>query len=143
MAAGIAHEINQPLSAIATYSQAGRRLLEVNDYSTEEMQLLCTRIAEQAHRAGSVIENLRSFIRKQEVKKERIDPNHAIDDIMSLIIADAKNERLNVRVEYSEHVPHIKGNVVQLQQVVLNLTRNAVDSMREVRHRERGIVIKT
>jgi two-component system sensor kinase FixL len=143
MAAGIAHEINQPLSAIATYSQAGRRLLEANDYSTEEMMVLCSRIAEQAHRAGSVIENLRNFVRKQEVKKEIVDPNRAIDDVMSLILADAKNANLNVRVEYSENVPHIKANAVQLQQVVLNLTRNAVDSMREARHRERGIVIRT
>jgi two-component system sensor kinase FixL len=143
MAAGVAHEINQPLSAIATYSQAGRRLLEANDCSIDEMKVLCSRIAEQAHRAGSVIENLRSFVRKQEVKKEIIDPNGVIDDVMSLILADAKNADLNVRVEFSEHVPHVNANAVQLQQVVLNLTRNAVDSMRDAKHRERGIVIKT
>lgn len=143
MAAGIAHEINQPLSAIATYAQAGKRLLAGDDWTREEIEDLCVRIAEQGQRAGQVIANLRSFIRKQELKTELVDVNEVIEDVMSLIQADAKSAGLPVRVEFDKDVPHIMANAVQLQQVVLNLTRNAVDAMRTHRDREKGIVIKT
>jgi two-component system, LuxR family, sensor kinase FixL len=143
MAAGIAHEINQPLSAIATYAQAGRRLLSGDDWSRQEIEDLCVRITEQGQRAGQVIANLRSFIRKQELQTELVDVNDVIEDVMSLIQADAKSAGLPVRVEFDVNMPHIMANAVQLQQVVLNLTRNAVDAMRTHRDREKGIVIKT
>jgi len=145
MAGGIAHEINQPLSAIATYAQAGRRLLESQDYSIEELQTICGRIAEQSHRAASVIENLRSFIRKQEPTQEPLNVNRVIGDILEIIQLDAKNGDIRVHLELERNLPRIMGNDIQIQQVVLNLTRNAVDAMRNspASARERGIVVKT
>lgn len=143
MAASIAHEINQPLSAIATYAQAGRRLLSGDQWTVEELQDLCTRIVEQGQRAGQVIENLRGFTRKHEIKTEPVDVNAAIDGVMSLIQADAKSAGLPVEVEFGTDVPQVMANAVQLQQVVLNLTRNAVDAMRSHPDREQGIVIRT
>lgn len=143
MAAGIAHEINQPLSAIATYAQAGKRMLAGGAWTREDLEDLCVRISEQGQRAGQVIENLRRFIRKQEVTTELVDVNVVIEGVMSLIQADAKSAGLPVRLEFDPNVPKIMANAVQLQQVVLNLTRNAVDAMRTHRNRERGIVIRT
>jgi two-component system sensor kinase FixL len=131
MAAGIAHEINQPLSAIANYAQAGKRLL---DNPRPDLRLLsesCDKIAEQAHRAGAVIQNLRNFIRKQDLSKQPVDVNEVIKDVLGLIEADTRAAGLELRLELRQDLPVVKANSVQIQQVVLNLTRNAVDAMRD------------
>ena len=143
MAAGIAHEINQPLSAIATYAQAGVRMLASGDWTREELEGLCARIAEQGQRAGKVIDNLRKFIRKQEVTTEPLEVNAVIEGVLNLIQADCRSAGLPLRLDFGRDLPQIEANVVQLQQVILNLTRNAVDAMRTHRNREKGIVIKT
>jgi two-component system sensor kinase FixL len=128
MAAGIAHEINQPLSAIANYSQAAKHLLEGGDVEPESLMTACSGIAEQAQRAGEVIGNLRNFIRKREVRKELIDINDVMRGAMGLVAVDASDSGVNVVTEFGAHLPQIYGNVVQLQQVLLNLTRNAIDA---------------
>lgn len=145
MAGGIAHEINQPLSAVATYAQAGRRLLESRDYSEEELQTICSRITEQTHRAAAVIDNMRNFFRKREPEGRAISVNKVIRDIMDLVNLDARNANIEMRLELADGLPPIIGNDVQIQQVVLNLTRNAVDAMRGSRElaRRSGIVIRT
>jgi len=143
MAAGIAHEINQPLSAIATYAQAVKRVLEREQPSMTTLIDVCRKIDEQALRAGRVLENLRKFIRKQEIRAEQIDVNKAVADVMNLIEADAHAEGLRVTTRYAEDLPAVRANAVQLQQVVLNLTRNAVDAMRDALGRDRGFAITT
>jgi two-component system sensor kinase FixL len=145
MAGGIAHEINQPLSAIATYAQAGRRLVDAKDFSTEELQTICARIAEQSHRAAAVIENLRSFIRKQEPTQGLLDINAVIGDVIEFIRLDARNARIQLRLEFAQDLPRITGNDIQIQQIVLNLTRNAVDAMRGSPEsaRAKGITVRT
>ena len=100
MAAGLAHEINQPLSAITTYADAGKRLLGNEDEASPELEELCQKIAHQARRAGQVIENLRNFIRKQEVHKDHLDLNAVVADIVSLVNADARAEGIVVDVDY-------------------------------------------
>jgi two-component system sensor kinase FixL len=144
MAAGIAHEINQPLSAIATYAQAAKRIMGHVQPDIPTLMDICKKIDEQALRAGRVLENLRKFIRKQEIQTEPIDANRAIADVLNLIEADARAEGLRVTVQLEEGLPAVNANAVQLQQVVLNLTRNAVDAMRDsAGGKERGIVLKT
>src|SRR5262245_47524118 len=144
MAAGIAHEINQPLSAIATYAQAAKRILEHEQPDMPTLIDICKKIDDKAIRAGRVLENLRKFIRKQEIRSEPIDVNRTIVDVLNLIEADARAEGLRVAVQLEEGLPAVNANAVQLQQVVLNLTRNAVDAMRDATGgKERGIVIKT
>ncbi len=143
MAAGIAHEINQPLSAIATYAQAAKRLVSREPVRREGVLEICEKIDEQARRAGQVIENFRKFIRNQEIHVEPVDVNQAIDAVWNLIEADARAEGIDVSVRYGEGLPRVRGNAVQLQQVLLNLTRNAVDAMRDGLHKRKGIRIET
>jgi two-component system sensor kinase FixL len=143
MAAGIAHEINQPLSAIATYAQAAKRMLEREQPGMKQLIDVCRKIDEQALRAGRVLENLRKFIRKQEIRAEPIDVNQVVADVLNLIEADAHAEGIRVTTRYAEHLPAVHANAVQLQQVVLNLTRNAVDAMRDAPAKDRGISIAT
>jgi len=143
MAAGIAHEINQPLSAIATYGQAAKRLLQRPDPDVAVLTDICGKIDEQARRAGQVIDNLRKFIRKQEIEAQSLDVNRVVGDVMSLIEADAHSEGIPVQVKPGEGLPKVRADAVQLQQVLLNLTRNSVDAMRGGPGKERGIVIAT
>jgi two-component system sensor kinase FixL len=143
MAAGIAHEINQPLSAIATYAQAGKRVLQRANPDVGMLTDICGKIDDQARRAGEVIANLRKFIRKQEIETQPLDVNRVLDGVANLIDVDAHSEGIPVRVEVGDDLPDVRADAVQLQQVLLNLTRNAVDAMRGGLRRERGIVIKT
>jgi two-component system sensor kinase FixL len=142
MAAGIAHEINQPLSSIENYSQAAQNMLERGD--VEGLRSACLGISAQVHRAADVVENIRNFIRKRAVTKESIDLNAVIRDTLALITVDARDAAVAVHTELAADLPRVQGNMVQLQQVLLNLTRNAVDAMRERSgRRPRRIVIAT
>ncbi len=143
MAAGIAHEINQPLSAIATYAQAARRILERDQPGMKSLIDVCLKIDEQALRAGRVIENLRKFIKKQDVRVENLDVNAVVADIMNLVNADAHAQGIRVTTNYADGLAVVRCNATQLQQVLLNLTRNAVDAMRATLNKERGIEIAT
>jgi two-component system sensor kinase FixL len=143
MAAGIAHEINQPLSAIVTYSQAAKRLLAGADFEKDALTKACGGIADQAHRAGQVIENLRNFIRKQDVVKVSLDLNEVINDVMTLILADTNRAGLKLTTELGANLPRIDANAVQLQQVLLNLTHNAVDAMQNSARKAKGMRIRT
>lgn len=143
MAAGIAHEINQPLSAIATYAQTAKRITQRAEPDLATLTDICRKIDEQALRAGQVIENLRKFIRKQDIQRQALDVNRLIDDVVNLIDADAHAEGIRVQTRYASDLPKVRGNAVQLQQVLLNLTRNSVDAMRTGAHKHRGIVVAT
>ena len=143
MAAGIAHEINQPLSAIATYAQAAKRVIEREQPGMTILIDVCKKIDDQALRAGRVLENLRKFIRKQEIRAEPIDVNKVVVDVMNLIEADAHAEGIRVSTRYADGLPAVRANAVQLQQVILNLTRNAVDAMRDAAAKDRGFAITT
>ena len=143
MAAGIAHEINQPLAAIATYAQAGKRVLQRGNPDVAMLAEVCSKIDDQARRAGQVIENLRKFIRKQEIDTQSLDVNRVVEDALNLIEVDAHSEGIPVRVRAAEELPRVRADALQLQQVLLNLTRNSVDAMRGGLGRERGIIITT
>ncbi len=143
MAAGIAHEINQPLSAIATYAQAARRILEREQPGMTTLIDVCRKVDEQALRAGRVIENLRKFIKKQDIRTELLDVNSVVRNIMNLVNADAHAEGIPVTTRYGSGLAAVRGNEIQLQQVLLNLTRNAVDAMRGSLDKKLGIEIET
>jgi len=143
MAAGIAHEINQPLSAIATYAQAGKRVLQRSTPDIAMLSDICLKIDDQARRAGQVIENLRKFIRKQDIDTQSLDVNRVVEDVLNLIEVDAHSEGIPVHVRAAARLPRVRADAVQLQQVLLNLTRNSVDAMRGGAGKERGIIIAT
>ena len=104
---------------------------------------VCRKIDEQALRAGRVIENLRKFIKKQDVRTESLDVNAVVRDIMNLVNADAHAEGIRVTTKYADDLAVVRGNAIQLQQVLLNLTRNAVDAMRGTLNKDLGIAIET
>ncbi len=146
MAAGLAHEINQPLSAIATYAQACQRLIRQPDHEIEDVLAALEQINAQALRAGEVIRRLRNFVKNREVKREPVNCARLLEDLSTLAETDARLHNIRLRIDCREPLPTVYADPIQLQQVVLNLVRNAIDAMsdapedqREVRaHHPRG-----
>ena len=143
MAAGIAHEINQPLTAIATYAQACQRLLSQPHMGVADIADGLAQIENQALRAGEVIRRLRSFVRNREVRREPLDPNQLLDDLLMLAETDTRHHNVAIRLERGENLPTIQADPVQMQQVILNLVRNGIDAMLDQPHDRRAIVIRT
>ena len=129
MATGIAHEINQPLTAIATYAQTAQRVLQGDAPKVAAAIDVCDKIEEQAHRAGMVIQNIRKFVRQQEFLAESLDVNRVITDVWDLIESDTRAQGIKAIARYADGLPPVRGDALQLQQVLLNLTHNSVDAM--------------
>jgi two-component system sensor kinase FixL len=143
MATGIAHEINQPLTAIATYAHACQRLLANPTESMHDLVEGMTQIEAQALRAGEVIRRLRSFVRNREVRREPIDPNQVLDDLLMLAQTDTRHHNVQIRIERGENLPVVQADPVQIQQVILNLVRNSIDSMLNLPQAQRVIDLRT
>jgi two-component system sensor kinase FixL len=139
MAAGIAHEINQPLTAVASYAHASRNMLEAcADLNSEnallKQKILNTlqKISDQAIRAGEVIRRLRAFVKQRKVEQERVELNSLIKETVELAKVDTRLLDHGVNLNLSAE-PKAQLNVdpVQIQQVLFNLIRNAIDAMEE------------
>ena len=143
MAAGIAHEINQPLSAIANYAQALENLIERREYDDKTFRSACNGISSQVERAGEVIRNLRKLSREREVDKSEVDLQELIESVVSLVTADATHVGIAVETAFAPNLAPVLGNAVQIQQVLLNLTRNAIDAMAEIKSPVKSLRIET
>ncbi len=128
MTAGIAHEINQPLTAIASYAQALGRLMDGGGAVTDEHRRVVSRIAEQALRAGDVVQRLRQLARREGGTRARRDPNRLVRHVLRLAEVDVLSRGLHVQLDLEEPLPAVEVDDVQIQQVVLNLVRNGVDA---------------
>lgn len=131
MVSGIAHEVNQPLTAIANYASACRRLLQAGQTSPEELIATLEKISSQAERAGQVIRGLRSLTRKRDAVKEPLHCNPLISEVAKLLEFELRNSGWRLLLKLAPGLPPVLGDGVQLQQVVLNLVRNGIEAMRE------------
>ena len=130
MAAGIAHEINQPLAAINTYASGLQMLLEKNAVDESELKANLKRISVQAQRAASIIRKIRSFIKKEEQERQAVAVNPTVTEAIDLVLADSGVDRdIEILRELAPNLPPIWADTVQIQQVVANLMRNAIDAL--------------
>jgi len=129
MASGIAHELNQPLAAIATYAHACDRLLGIPDPEIDEVRVALKQIAEQAVRAGDIIRKLRSLAKTEESQRTAVDVNAVIEELTDLIQSDAKAHGVQYWRELAPNLPKVVLDRSQIQQVVLNLVRNALEAL--------------
>jgi two-component system sensor kinase FixL len=143
MAAGIAHEVNQPLTAIATYAQACQRLIGSKDFSQEDVAAALEHIGAQALRAGEVIRRLRTFVKNREVRRELVEANRLLEDVRTLAHTDAAHHGVRLVLQPSPEQPQVQADAVQIQQVILNLVRNSIDAMLETPEARREIVLRT
>lgn len=125
----LAHEINQPLTAILANAQAGRRLIDSEHPDLAEIREILLSIAADDHRAGEIIRRMRNLIKKEEIELQPLDLNELIKEMEKLIHTDALIKGVRITKELSADLPPVQGDRVQLQQVLLNLIVNAFDAM--------------
>ncbi len=131
MASGIAHELNQPLTAISTNAQAGVRLLETSNADLEMCVDVMERIANQADRAGEIIRQLRRFVRKEPLERAQADLNDLVNAVVVLIRPEIRRASVSLELELAEDLPVISVQPIQIEQVILNLARNAIEALLE------------
>ena len=128
MATGIAHEVNQPLTAISTYTQACRRMMEQGSIAPEGVADVLGRISDEAVRAGSMIHQLKALVRKRQSERTFCDINALIRDVVPLAEVDARGSNVTLELQLDDELPRVYVDNVQIQQVVLNLVRNGVEA---------------
>jgi signal transduction histidine kinase len=129
VAATIAHEVKQPLTGMITNADAGLRWLDRSTPDLDEAKAALEQIVADGHRAGGVIESIRAIFKKGAGNRTSLDINELIGEALSLTRGDLQRHRIVVEAEPNEQLPPVRGDRIQLQQVLLNLITNAIDSM--------------
>jgi two-component system sensor kinase FixL len=129
MAAGIAHEVNQPLTAIANYAQACTRMVQSDETAGPDVLDVLSHIRDESLRAGEIIHRLRDLARRRASRRSRCNLNAIIREVLTLVDADARHQDVELRTEFEEELEDVIVDAVQIQQVVLNLVRNAIEAM--------------
>ena len=144
LTASITHEVNQPITAAVTYALAARRLLSADPPNFREVDDALSLIVKEGNRAGEVVERVRALIKKVPARKDAVAIDDAILEVIALTRTEAANNSVSVRTQFAEGLPRVQGDRVQLQQVMLNLIVNAIQSMsgvedgnRELQHQHR------
>jgi two-component system sensor kinase FixL len=143
MAVGLAHELNQPLSAMSIYAHACLNHLEKEGPEPLRTRDMLGRIVGEAHRAAEIIRRLRGFVRKLEQPNTLVDVNDLVGDVVALTAFEARTRRVTIRLALSESLPLVKGDSIQLEQVLVNLVRNSFEAMEKLSPSEKVMQIKT
>lgn len=143
LTASLAHEINQPLAAILSNAQAAQHLLSSGGNHAEEIKEILSDIATDDQRAGEVIRRIRTLLRKGELHPAELDVNELVNEVVALVSAEMLLQDVALSLELSPSLLLVQGDRVQLQQVILNLTMNALDAMKETSGGDRRIVVRT
>jgi PAS domain S-box-containing protein len=143
LAAAIAHEVNQPLTAIVTNANFSLRQLKGSNPDLDELQIAIGEIVNDGTRASAVISRIRGLLMKGSPKRAELDINEIIHAVMALLRNELTRNRIGVRTELAANLPPVKGDAVQLQQVLINLVMNAVEAMRPFAERPRELVIRS
>ena len=136
MASSLAHELNQPLSAITSYLRGASTLLKAEQVDKERVREAMDRSAEQALRAGDVIKRLREFVAKGETEHTIENPAILLEEAAALALVGAREQGVRVSLRCDRNLPPIVVDKVQIQQVALNLIRNAIEAMETTSRRE-------
>ncbi len=132
LTAGIAHEINQPLTAIAAYADAGHRLLTTgNPVSDDEIKDICKRVAKQARRAGAVVSHLRKLASRGNAVKALCRIKPVVQNVLMLFEYDIRQSRVTLKTDIERKLPEVFIDDIQIQQVLVNLIKNSIDALRE------------
>jgi C4-dicarboxylate-specific signal transduction histidine kinase len=135
--------VNQPITAAVTYALAARRYLSAEPPNFHEVDDTLSLIVKEGNRAAEVVSRIRALFKKEPARKDAVAINDAILEIVALTRTEAANNGVLVRTQLTEGLPRLQGDRVQLQQVLLNLTINAIEAMRHVGEEERELLIST
>ena len=143
LTASLAHELNQPLTAIASNAAAGRRLLAQGSPDVKMFEELLADVATDARRAGDIIHGIHHFVRKSEGRRCPVNLNEIVREVLRLLHSDLLGRGTAVETELAPNLPSINADPVQLQQVLLNLLMNSLEAMNDTSAASRRIVIST
>ena len=131
LSGSLAHELNQPLTAILSNAQAAQRFLANDDVDLNELREILNDIVAEDRRAGEIIRRLHVLFKKKEMPKhsDDIDINEVVQDVLKLMRTDLMNQNVTVNTEFARNLPAVTGDQIQLQQVLLNLVLNACEAM--------------
>jgi two-component system sensor kinase FixL len=140
----ISHEINQPLHAIANYARAGLNVLErTPDNSRPNLAIWLKQIADQAKRAAEIIRRSSRFARKKSARRSTVDINELIRDCLRLENFDLRAHRIKLRCELADGLPSLVADSIQIQQVLVNLIRNAIEAMNDNAEVDRRLLVRS
>jgi PAS domain S-box-containing protein len=143
LAASLAHELNQPLTAIASNAAAGRRFLAQGSSEANVFEELLADVAADARRAGAIIHGIHHFVRKGEGIRRPVNLNEIVQEVLRLLHSDLLGRETAVETQLAPNLPLVEANPVHLQQVLLNLLMNALEAMQSVPAGKRGILVST
>jgi len=143
LTASLAHELNQPLTAILSNAQAALRFLQSENPDLNELREILQDISSDDKRAGSVIRSLRAMMKQEEREREPLSINDLVREVVSLFHSEAVLRNVNIDMEFTESLPTVLADKIQLQQVVLNLMMNATEAMDHEAPERRKLFLKT
>lgn len=132
MASGIAHEVNQPLSAVVNYTQVCLRFLQNEKPDLEKIGDVMLKANQQALKAGQIIHSMREFVKQRKIQRSTVDINDLVYDAISLFESDFKQHLVAMRFELTKSLPIVFIDRVQIEQVLLNLIRNSIDALKDL-----------
>jgi two-component system sensor kinase FixL len=142
LAASLAHELNQPLTAILSNAQAAQRFLSASPADLEEVREILKDIVQDNDRAVEVIRRMRALAKKEELEFSSLDLVNLTREIVALVHSDAILRNIRVILDVRPVFPVVRGDKIQLQQVLLNLMLNAFDAMKDCRSEEREVLVR-
>lgn len=143
LATMLAHELNQPLTAIAGYAEAGLQLLRLAPPDHDKLARNLERISQQSLRAGETIRQMRTFVGRGRIDPVPLDLNAVVDSTCALMAPRARSRGIGVVVDLAPAMPQVMGVDVHIEQVLINLMRNAIDAIRDARMKRGSITVQT
>ncbi|HEY4232287.1 MAG TPA: ATP-binding protein, partial [Lacipirellulaceae bacterium] len=143
MAAGLAHELNQPLYALNNFAQGALRRLEAGTLDHDSLTAVLQDVARESQRAADTIRSLRRYVRKREQQRLDTDANEIVRRVIRLVASEAKRRDVTIDTSYAENLRQVCCDPIQIEQVVLNLILNAFDAMSDESPDERRLGVRT
>jgi PAS domain S-box-containing protein len=143
LAASIAHEVNQPLTAVTNNSSACLRLLAAGNLQPEVLRRALEEIVADGNRASAVVTRIRGFIKKEPSEKNRLDINDVIEEVLALAGRELYENRVRLECQLTNALPLVSADRVQMQQVLLNLITNGIEAMAAVANRPRSLCMQS
>lgn len=141
MASSLAHELNQPLTAISNYSMGAVAMLKSGNANPERLLEALEKAARQAERAGKIISRIREFVKRSEPRRQRVMLNRIIENAVGFADIDARKRQVTIHQNAPEHMPDVMADPILIEQVLLNLLKNGIEAMENSQYRRLHLVI--
>ena len=143
MASGLAHELNQPLTAIRLYAKGCARRLRSGEGAGDEVLAAMDRLSAEVLRAGEIVSWIRGFVRKKQPRTMSVDMNGLIREAIDLLSHEFREQHIQVNLDLSHRLPRVEADKIEIQQIILNLTRNSMEAMNANGSRSGDMTIST